>query len=46
MDKMAINPDFASPCGLYCGVCAIDIAHRDKNEKFKERLPLKRRRIR
>jgi len=35
---MKINPDFVSPCGLYCGVCAIYIAHRDKNYKLKERL--------
>jgi hypothetical protein len=35
---MKINPDFISPCGLYCGVCAIYIAHRDHNRKFKERL--------
>jgi hypothetical protein len=28
---MATNPDFISPCGLYCGVCAIYIAHRDNN---------------
>lgn len=35
---MKINPDFISPCGLYCGVCAIHIAGRDRNEKFKERL--------
>jgi hypothetical protein len=35
---MKINPDFVSPCGLYCGVCAIHIAHRDNNQKFKERL--------
>jgi hypothetical protein len=35
---MPSNPAFASPCGLYCGVCAIHIAHRDNNEKFKERL--------
>lgn len=35
---MKINPDFISPCGLYCGVCAIYIAHRDNNVKFKERL--------
>lgn len=35
---MNYNPDFASPCGLYCGVCAIHIADRDNNEKFKERL--------
>jgi len=35
---MKVNPDFASPCGLYCGVCAIHIAYRDNNLKFKERL--------
>ena len=35
---MKSNPDFASPCGLYCGVCAIYIAHRDNNEKLRERL--------
>jgi hypothetical protein len=35
---MKINPDFVAPCGLYCGVCAIYIAHRDNNQKFKERL--------
>jgi len=35
---MKVNPDFVSPCGLYCGVCAIYIAHRDHNQKFKERL--------
>ena len=35
---VAINPDLVSPCGLYCGVCAIYIAHRDNNQKFKERL--------
>lgn len=35
---MRINPDLLSPCGLYCGVCAIYIAHRDNNRKFKERL--------
>ena len=33
-----VNPDLVSPCGLYCGVCAIYIAHLDNNEKFKERL--------
>ena len=33
---MKINPDLISPCGLYCGVCAIYIAHRDNNHKFKE----------
>ena len=35
---MKINPDLVSPCGLYCGVCAIYIAYRDNNRKFKERL--------
>ncbi len=35
---MKTNPELISPCGLYCGVCAIYIAHRDNNEKFKERL--------
>ena len=35
---MTVNPDLVSPCGLYCGVCAIYIAHRDNNQKFKERL--------
>ena len=35
---MTPNPDFISPCGLYCGVCAIHIAHRDNNEKLKEKL--------
>jgi Protein of unknown function (DUF3795) len=33
-----LNPDLIAPCGLYCGVCAIYIAHRDNNHKFKERL--------
>ena len=35
---MTQNPDFISPCGLYCGVCAIHIAHRDNNEKLKGKL--------
>jgi len=35
---MTVNPDFVAPCGLYCGVCAIHIAYRDNNQKFKERL--------
>jgi len=33
-----INPAFLAPCGLYCGVCAIHIAHRDNNQKLKEKL--------
>jgi predicted RNA-binding Zn-ribbon protein involved in translation (DUF1610 family) len=35
---MKVNPDLIGPCGLYCGVCAIYIAHRDHNHKLKERL--------
>lgn len=35
---METQPEFNGPCGLYCGVCAILMAHRDRNEKFKERL--------
>ena len=33
-----IKNELLAPCGLYCGVCAILIAHRDNNLKFKERL--------
>jgi len=35
---MKVNPDLVAPCGLYCGVCAVYIAHGNNNEKFKERL--------
>jgi len=35
---MKVNPELVSPCGLYCGVCAVYIAYRDNNRKFKERL--------
>ena len=35
---MAVRKELAAPCGLYCGVCGILIAHRDDNLKFKERL--------
>jgi hypothetical protein len=35
---MNVNPELISPCGLYCGVCAVYMAHRDNNNKFKERL--------
>ncbi len=33
-----INRKLVSPCGLYCGVCAVYIAHRDNNRKLKEGL--------
>lgn len=32
------DPVLIAPCGLYCGVCAIYMAHRDDNLKFKDRL--------
>jgi hypothetical protein len=35
---MVINQDFIGRCSLYCGVCAIFIAHRDNNIKLKEGL--------
>ena len=33
-----VKKELLAPCGLYCGVCGILMAHRDNNEKFKERL--------
>ena len=33
-----IKKELLGPCGLYCGVCAVYIAHRDNNRKFKERI--------
>ena len=33
-----VNPELLAPCGLYCGVCGVRIAHLDNNQKFKERL--------
>ena len=33
-----IKKDLLAPCGLYCGVCSIYIAHRENNLKFKEKL--------
>ena len=35
---MKINPNFLSPCGLYCGVCGVYYATRDNNDKFLQRL--------
>jgi len=37
---MTVDPNLISPCGLYCGVCAVYIAHRGDNQKFKERLAI------
>ncbi len=28
--------ELMAPCGLYCGVCSIYMAHRDNNMKFKQ----------
>ena len=36
--KMPVERELLAPCGLYCGVCAIYIADRDDNLKFKEKL--------
>ena len=35
---MEVERELLAPCGLYCGVCAVRIAHRDDNQKFKEKL--------
>ncbi|MDY6795098.1 MAG: DUF3795 domain-containing protein [Actinomycetota bacterium] len=35
---MIVDERLLAPCGLYCGVCAVLIAHHDDNDKFKERL--------
>ncbi len=35
---MNIRKEWLAPCGLYCGVCGVLIAHRDNNQEFKERL--------
>ncbi len=33
-----VKNEWLAPCGLYCGVCGVMIAHRDNDMKFKERL--------
>ena len=35
---MEVKKEWLAPCGLYCGVCAVLIADRDDNEKFKSKL--------
>ncbi len=35
---MEVNQDFLAPCGLYCGVCGVYYATRDKNEGFLDKL--------
>ncbi len=33
-----IKKELLAPCGLYCGVCAVYIAYKTNNEKFKKAL--------
>ena len=33
-----VKEELLSPCGLWCGVCSIYIAHKSNNLKFKEKL--------
>ncbi len=35
---VVIKKDLLSPCGLYCGVCRVYVAHRDNDIEFKKRL--------
>ena len=37
-DNMKEKNKLAAPCGLYCGVCGVYIAHKNNDTKFKERL--------
>jgi hypothetical protein len=36
--KMAVQKELLAPCGLFCGVCSIRIAHVNDDAKFKEKL--------
>ena len=33
-----VKEELLAPCGLYCGVCAIYIAHKNNNVRFKQAL--------
>ncbi len=35
---MNVQKELLAPCGLYCGVCGIRIAHANNDLKFKEKL--------
>lgn len=35
---MAVQRELLAPCGLFCGVCSIRIAHVNNDAKFKEKL--------
>ena len=38
MEEGMMNKKLAAPCGLYCGICGVYVAHRDNNSKLKEKL--------
>ncbi len=38
IEKAANQTELAAPCGLYCGVCGIHMAHANDDLEFKERL--------
>lgn len=33
-----MNPNLMAPCGLFCGVCSIHIAHQTNDQRLKEKL--------
>ncbi len=33
-----VKKELLSPCGLYCGVCRVYVAHRDDDKEFKQEL--------
>jgi predicted RNA-binding Zn-ribbon protein involved in translation (DUF1610 family) len=35
---MKAQKEWLAPCGLYCGVCGIRVAHANNDQKFKEKL--------
>jgi len=35
---MTLNKELLAPCGLYCGVCGIQAAYREDNQRLKEKL--------
>lgn len=37
-ERIDSKKGLAAPCGLYCGLCGVYIAHRDYDLEFKERL--------
>ncbi len=37
-DEEVENRTLMAPCGLYCGTCAVYLAHRDRNEKFRAKI--------